>query len=30
MAERVAAVGGRLTTGNAPQGGFRVTARLPA
>ncbi|MGI5291213.1 sensor histidine kinase [Nonomuraea polychroma] len=30
MAERVAAVGGRLTTGNAPTGGFRVTARLPA
>ncbi|MFI7701321.1 sensor histidine kinase [Nonomuraea sp. NPDC049480] len=29
MAERVAAVGGRLTTGNAPDGGFRVTARLP-
>ncbi|WP_327582084.1 histidine kinase [Nonomuraea sp. NBC_00507] len=30
MAERVAAVGGLLTTGNAPTGGFRVTARLPA
>ncbi len=30
MAERVAAVGGRLTTGNGPTGGFRVTARLPA
>ncbi|NJP97940.1 hypothetical protein HCN51_52430 [Nonomuraea sp. FMUSA5-5] len=30
MAERVAAVGGRLSTGEAPGGGFRVTARLPA
>ncbi|WP_246147945.1 sensor histidine kinase [Nonomuraea turkmeniaca] len=30
MAERVAAVGGLLTTGTAPSGGFRVTARLPA
>ncbi|AQZ64154.1 hypothetical protein BKM31_24210 [[Actinomadura] parvosata subsp. kistnae] len=30
MAERVAAVGGRLATGEAPGGGFRVTARLPA
>ncbi|MEV4177386.1 sensor histidine kinase [Nonomuraea sp. NPDC049709] len=30
MAERVAAVGGRLTTANVPGGGFRVTARLPA
>ncbi|MBF8193251.1 ATP-binding protein [Nonomuraea sp. K274] len=30
MAERVAAVGGLLTTGNGPTGGFRVTARLPA
>ena len=29
MAERVAALGGLLTTGNAPGGGFRVTARLP-
>ncbi|MEV4568822.1 histidine kinase [Nonomuraea sp. NPDC049419] len=29
MAERVAALGGRLATGNAPGGGFRVTARLP-
>ena len=30
MAERVAAVGGELTTGNTATGGFRVTARLPA
>ncbi|MFC5829934.1 sensor histidine kinase [Nonomuraea insulae] len=30
MAERVAAVGGLLTTANVPGGGFRVTARLPA
>ncbi|TDD22952.1 sensor histidine kinase [Nonomuraea diastatica] len=30
MAERVAVVGGRLTTGDGPTGGFRVTARLPA
>ncbi|WP_342776299.1 sensor histidine kinase, partial [Nonomuraea terrae] len=30
MAERVAAVGGLLTTGNGPSRGFRVTARLPA
>ncbi|NRQ38173.1 HAD-IC family P-type ATPase [Nonomuraea sp. NN258] len=30
MAERVAAVGGRLTTGDGPHGGFRVTAWLPA
>ncbi|SEH03345.1 Histidine kinase [Nonomuraea solani] len=29
MAERVAAVGGHLTIGNTPTGGFRVTARLP-
>ncbi|MEU8245587.1 sensor histidine kinase [Nonomuraea sp. NPDC048916] len=30
MAERVAAVGGRLTTGDGPSNGFRVVARLPA
>ncbi|MEO3792291.1 sensor histidine kinase [Nonomuraea sp. B10E15] len=30
MAERVAAVGGLLTTGDGPAGGFRVTAWLPA
>ncbi|MEV0585530.1 histidine kinase [Nonomuraea sp. NPDC050310] len=29
MAERVNAVGGRLSTGTRPGGGFRVTARLP-
>jgi signal transduction histidine kinase len=30
MAERSAAVGGRLEAGRKPGGGFRVTARLPA
>jgi signal transduction histidine kinase len=30
MAERVAAAGGRLTTGDGPSGGFRVDAWLPA
>ncbi|MFB9199882.1 sensor histidine kinase [Nonomuraea spiralis] len=30
MAERVAAAGGRLDTGDGPGGGFRVAARLPA
>jgi signal transduction histidine kinase len=30
MAERSAAVGGRLEAGRRPGGGFRVTARLPA
>jgi signal transduction histidine kinase len=30
MAERVAAAGGRLTTGAGPTGGFRVDAWLPA
>ncbi|MEV4386915.1 sensor histidine kinase, partial [Micromonospora sp. NPDC049580] len=29
MRERVAALGGRLTTGPRPDGGFRVWARLP-
>jgi signal transduction histidine kinase len=29
MAERVAAAGGLLGTGNGPGGGFRVTARIP-
>ncbi|MEU4426977.1 sensor histidine kinase [Actinoplanes sp. NPDC024001] len=29
MAERAAAVGGRLTAGPGPDGGFRVEARLP-
>lgn len=30
MAERVTAAGGSLIAGNGPDGGFRVTARLPA
>ncbi|PZG53244.1 two-component sensor histidine kinase [Spongiactinospora gelatinilytica] len=29
MAERVAAVGGRLSAGDGPDGGFQVVARLP-
>ncbi len=29
MRERVAALGGELTTGPRPGGGFRVQARLP-
>ena len=29
MRERVAVWGGRLTTGPLPDGGYRVTARLP-
>jgi signal transduction histidine kinase len=29
MKERVAALGGELTTGPRPGGGFRVLARLP-
>jgi two-component system sensor histidine kinase DesK len=30
LRERVVAAGGTLTTGNAPRGGFRVTAAMPA
>ncbi|MFD1537058.1 sensor histidine kinase, partial [Nonomuraea guangzhouensis] len=30
MAERVAAAGGRFTTGDGPEGGFRIAAWLPA
>ena len=30
MGERVTALGGRLTAGTDPAGGWRVTARLPA
>jgi signal transduction histidine kinase len=29
MRERVAAIGGKLTTGEGPKGGFRVEARIP-